>query len=77
MSELYNNRSVKAPKNIIIFKGEITMTKTIRKVVSIICVVAILMSLCVVSMVNQGSAFLATDPSVGGTFKLDFEDREL
>lgn len=51
------------------------MTRNIRKVVSIICVVAILMSLCVVSMLNQGSAFTATSTPVGGTLKLDFENR--
>lgn len=50
------------------------MTKSIRKVVSIICVIAILMSLCVVSMFNTTSAFKATDDSVGGALLLDFEN---
>lgn len=51
------------------------MTRNIRKVVSIICVVAILMSLCVVSMLNQGSAFSANSVPTGGTLKLDFENK--
>ncbi len=50
------------------------MAKTMRKVVSIICVVAILMSLCVVSMFNTTSAFKASDEPVGGTLFLDFEN---
>lgn len=50
------------------------MTKSIRKVVSIICVIAILMSLCVVSMFNTTSAFKASDEPVGGTLLLDFEN---
>ncbi len=52
------------------------MTRNIRKVVSIICAVAVLMSLCVVSVFNQGSAFSVNDTPVGGTLKLDFEDKK-
>ena len=52
------------------------MTKSIRKVVSIICVVAILMSLCVVSMINTTSAFKASDNSVGNALFLDFENNK-
>lgn len=51
------------------------MTRNIKKVVSIICVVAMLMSLCVVSMLNQSSAFTLNSTPVGGTLKLDFEDK--
>ncbi len=51
------------------------MTRNIRKVVSIVCAVAVLLSLCVVSMVGTTSAFKATDTPVGGTLKLDFENK--
>lgn len=49
------------------------MTRNIRKVVSIICAVAILMSLCVVSMVNTTSAFQANDSSIGSALLSDSE----
>ncbi len=52
------------------------MKRNFRKAVSIICVVAVLMSLCVVSAFNTTSAFQAKDEPVGGTLKLDFENKK-
>lgn len=49
------------------------MTRNIRKVVSIICAVALLLSLCAVSLTGVGQAFKATDTPVGGTLKLTFD----
>ncbi len=49
------------------------MTRNIRKVVSIVCAVALLLSLCAVSLTGVGQAFKATDTPVGGTLKLTFD----
>lgn len=49
------------------------MTRNIRKVVSIVCAVALLLSLCAVSLTGVGQAFKATDTPVGGALKLTFD----
>lgn len=49
------------------------MTRNIRKVVSIVCAVALLLSLCAVSLTGVGQAFKVTDTPVGGTLKLTFD----
>lgn len=49
------------------------MTRNIRKVVSIVCAVALLLSLCVVSFTGAGQAFKLNDTPVGGTLKLTFD----
>ncbi len=51
------------------------MKRNIRKVVSIICVIAVLMSLCVVSVVNTTSAYKASDAPAGTELLHDFEDK--
>ena len=50
------------------------MTRNIRKVLSIVCAVALVMSLCVVSLIGTSSAFKATDAPVGSGTKLTFDD---
>lgn len=50
------------------------MTRNIRKVLSVICAVALVMSLCVVSLTGTSSAFKATDNPVGAGTKLTFDD---
>lgn len=52
------------------------MTRNIRKVVSIVCAVALLLSLCAVSLTGVGQAFKATDTPVGGTLKLTFDGKK-
>lgn len=49
------------------------MTRNIRKVVSIVCAVALLLSLCAVSLTGVGQAFKVTDTPVGGALKLTFD----
>ncbi len=50
------------------------MTKTIRKAVSILCVVAVLMSFVIIALPSTTSAFKITDTPTGTTVKLTFED---
>ncbi len=50
------------------------MTRNIRKVLSILCAVALIMSLCVVSLTGTSSAFKATDAPLGTGTKLTFDD---
>lgn len=50
------------------------MTRNIRKVLSIVCAVALVMSLCVVSLIGTSSAFKATDAPLGTETKLTFDD---
>lgn len=49
------------------------MTRTVRKAISIICAVALLMSLCVVSMVENTSAVDITSVAPGATTNLTFD----
>lgn len=50
------------------------MTRNIRKVLSIVCAIALVMSLCVVSLTGTSSAFKATDAPVGAGTKLTFDN---
>lgn len=50
------------------------MTRNIRKVISIICAVALILSLCVVSFTGTTSAFKLSDTPTGTALKLDFEN---
>ena len=49
------------------------MTRNIRKVISIVCAVALVLSLCVASFVGTTSAFKLSDTPTGTSLKLDFE----
>ncbi len=50
------------------------MTRNIRKVLSIVCAIALVMSLCVVSLAGTSSAFKATDTPLGTETKLTFDN---
>lgn len=50
------------------------MTRTIRKAISVICALAILLSLCAVSLTGVNSAFTVGDTPAGSAVKLTFDN---